>query len=69
MPVLEYSSSWNKSRPLVYSDDCKDFAANKFIDRVFKERRTKRLTFNNGKLYYIPSEEYKNFITRIKQIK
>lgn len=69
MPTLAYRSLWSPIRPLSYSDDCTDRAVNKFVDRLFKTRRTKRLIFANGKPYYSPSQEYKEYVIRFKQTK
>lgn len=63
--TLVYRSRWNPSKPLQYSDDTSDGAVNKFVDKLFKTR-TKRLVVKNNKYYYCPSEEYKQFIIKIK---
>ena len=69
MPTLAYRSAWSQIKPLSYSDDCQDCAVNKLLDRVLKTRKTKRLILRSGKMYYIPSNEYREFVIRIKQTK
>ncbi len=63
--TLVYRSKWSSSKPLHYSDDTSDRAVNKLVDKLFKTR-TKRLVVKNNKYYYCPSEEYKQFIIKIK---
>ena len=50
-----------------------DFTSgNNLIDAIFalkKPTRTDRLVFENGKIYYKQSEEYKSFVVRMKKIK
>ena len=66
--TLVYRSSWSPVRPLVYSDDSIDKAANRLIDKIFRSK-TNRLILKNNKYYYIPSDEYKKFVVRLKKIK
>lgn len=67
--TLVYRSYWSKVNPLVYSDDCNDDAVNKFIDTIFKARRTNRLVLDNNKVYYKPSDDYKKVVVRIRKFK
>lgn len=69
MPAtLVYRSRWSPIRPLVYTDDSRDDAANRLIDTIFRIK-TNRLTIENNKYYYRPSDEYKKFVVRMKKIK
>jgi hypothetical protein len=63
--TLVYRSRWSTRKPLQYSDDSSDGAVNRFVDNLFRAR-TKRLVTKNNKYYYCPSEEYKQFIIKIK---
>lgn len=63
--TLVYRSTWSPSKPLHYSDDSSDGAVNRLVDKLFRTR-TKRLVVKNNKYYYCPSEEYKQFIIKIK---
>lgn len=71
MPVLIYSSSWSHVKPLVYSDDSYDDAANKLIDAIVKNsiRRKNCLVFHNNKIYYKPSKSYKKYVIRMRKIR
>lgn len=66
MPTLIYCSTWSPIKPLVYSDDSQDRAVNSLIDNIFRVK-THRLIMKNGKYYYCPSEEYKQFIAKMKK--
>lgn len=62
---LVYRSTWSPSKPLQYSDDSSNGAVNRFVDKLFRTR-TKRIVVSNGKCYYCPSDEYKEFIIKLK---
>lgn len=68
--TLVYRSSWSQVKPLVYTDDsCLD-SVNKFVDSVFKKKmRTNRLVNDGQKMYYKPSEEYKQYVVRFRRTK
>jgi hypothetical protein len=69
MPAtLVYRSSWSSVRPLVYSDDSDNPNVNKLIDAIFKRKKTNRLTLENNKMYYSPSDDYKK-VVRLRKIK
>ena len=69
MPAtLVYRSCWSPIRPLVYTDDSIDHAANKLIDTIFRNK-TNRLVVKNNKYYYCPSDSYKEYVVRMRKIK
>lgn len=67
--TLVYRSCWSKITPLVYSDDSNDDAVNRFIDTIFRAKRTNRLVLDNNKMYYKPSNQYKRFVVRMRKIR
>jgi hypothetical protein len=44
-------------------------AATQFFHRAFSQIEKNRLVITKGKYFYAPSNEYKQFVTRIKNIK
>ena len=67
--TLVYRSEWSKITPLVYSDDSNNDAVNRFIDTIFRAKRTNRLVLDNNKMYYKPSNQYKRFVVRMRKIR
>jgi hypothetical protein len=66
--TLVYRSSWSPCRPSVYTDDCENPNVNKLIDAIFKRKPTNRLVFENNKMYYCPSDDYKK-VVRLRKIR
>jgi hypothetical protein len=71
--TLVYSSKWYERRNiLVYEDGTSNKSVNKLIDDIFylkKSRKNNRVQFINNKYCYTPSNEYKTFVVRMKNIR
>jgi hypothetical protein len=69
-PTLVWSAKPNNPNILVYS---LENSVSQFVDAVFSAKRqsfkTDRLIRRNGKLYYNPSDEYREYVVRIRRIK
>ena len=68
--TLVYSSKWyDRSHILTFEDGTTNKAVNKLMDNIFRSKRSNRVEIRNNKYYYHPSDEYKSFVVRIKNIK
>lgn len=61
-------SSMDHERSNILTLDNTD-AATKLFHKIFSESEKKRLVITRNKYFYAPSEEYKNYVTRIKNIR
>lgn len=60
-----YSSRQSTRRPLQYSDDSSNVAVNNFMNKIFKGN-SNRVSFRGRKYSYLPSDEYKAYVIKIK---
>jgi hypothetical protein len=44
-------------------------SATRFFHKAFADSQSKRLTINNNRYFYAPSDEYRSFAIRFKGIK
>lgn len=69
-PTLVWSARPNNPDVLIYSID---EATSSLIENIFNKKRklirTDRIEFRHGKLHYKPSNEYREYIVRLKKIK
>lgn len=67
--TLVWSARPNNPEVLIYSFD---EAASSLIDNIFnrkrKQVRTDRIEFRHNKLHYKPSNEYREYVVRLKKI-
>ena len=66
--TLVYRSAWSRVKPLVYVDNFDNESVTRFVHKVFSTK-SKRLVIQNNKYMYHPSDEYKEFVVRLKKIK
>lgn len=66
MTELVYKSSWCTAEPSVYENNL-DEATERFIGKVFANKLN-RLSFKNGRYFYEPSQEYREYFAKTKRL-
>jgi hypothetical protein len=68
--TLVYSSKWYSRDTVLVLDLALSDAGNRLINSIFRLNVvSQRVSFKNNRYRYFPSEEYKNFVVRIRKIR
>lgn len=66
--TLVWSSKQHSRNHILVWDNSSYYNASKLINDIFHVGRTCRLTIKNGRYFYQPTDDYKNYVTRIRKI-